>query len=83
MQAILVDCAGRRGSQSLLPLPLLRRLVRATATQVTEFHIRTGEGDHLPGWDGINRNEQGHTPRIMNWGDNRHGRSGEAADSIT
>ena len=44
--------AGRRESQSLLPL-LIRRLIRATATRVTEFHVRTGEGVHLGGWDGI------------------------------
>ena len=53
----LVDWAGRRESQSLLPL-LIRRLVRATATRVTEFNIRTDEGVHLPGWDGIVQNEQ-------------------------
>ena len=53
----LVDWAGRRESQSLLPL-LIRRLIRATATRVTEFHVRTGEGVHLGGWDGIVRNEQ-------------------------
>ena len=53
----LVAWAGRRESQSLLPL-LIRRLIRATATRVTEFHVRTGEGVHLEGWDGIVRNEQ-------------------------
>ena len=53
----LVAWAGRRESQSLLPL-VIQRLIRATATRVTEFHIRTGEGVHLPGWDGIVRNEQ-------------------------
>ena len=58
----LVYWAGRRESQSLLPL-VIRRLIRATATQVTEFHIRTGEGVHLGGWDGIVQNEQG-TPFV-------------------
>ena len=53
----LVAWAGRRESQSLLPL-LIRRLIRATATRVTEFHVPTGEGVHLEGWDGIVRNEQ-------------------------
>ena len=53
----LVAWAGRRESQSLLPL-VIRRLIRATAIGVTEFHIRTGEGVHLGGWDGIVRNEQ-------------------------
>ena len=51
----LVAWAGRRESQSLLPLVMVR-LIRATATRVTEFHIPTGEGVHLPGWDGIVRN---------------------------
>lgn len=58
----LVDWAGRRESQSLLPL-VIRRLIRATATRVTEFHIRTGEGVHLGGWDGIVQNAQG-TPFV-------------------
>ena len=58
----LVDWAGRRESQSLLPL-LIRRLIRATATRVTEFHVRTGEGVHLEGWDGIVKNEHG-TPFV-------------------
>lgn len=53
----LVAWAGRRDSHGLLPL-LIRRLIRATASGVTEFHIRTGEGVQLPGWDGIVRNEQ-------------------------
>ena len=53
----LVAWAGRRESQSLLPL-VIRRLIRATAIGVTEFHVRTGEGVQLPGWDGIVRNEQ-------------------------
>ena len=53
----LVDWAGRRDSQSLFPL-LIRRLIQATAPRVTEFHIPTGEGVQLPGWDGIVRNEQ-------------------------
>ena len=53
----LVAWADRRESQSLLPL-LIRRLIRATAPRVTEFHIRTGEGVHLEGWDGIVRNDQ-------------------------
>ena len=53
----LVAWAGRRESQSLLPL-LIRRLIRATATRVTEFQVRTGEGVHLGGWDGIVQNEQ-------------------------
>ena len=58
----LVAWAGRRESQGLLPL-VIRRLIRATATRVTEFHVRTGEGVHLPGWDGIVQNEQG-TPFV-------------------
>ena len=37
---------------------MIRRLIRATAIGVTEFHVRTGEGVQLPGWDGIVRNEQ-------------------------
>lgn len=53
----LVAWADRRESQSLLPL-LIRRLIRGTAPRVAEFHIRTGEGVHLEGWDGIVRNEQ-------------------------
>ena len=53
----LVAWAGRRESQSLLPL-LIRRLIRATAIGVIEFHVRTGEGVHLSGWDGIVQNEQ-------------------------
>ena len=53
----LVDWAGRRESQSLLPL-VIRRLIRATAIGVTEFQVRTGEGVQLPGWDGIVRNEE-------------------------
>ena len=51
----LMAWADRRESQSLLP-QLIRRLIRATAPRVTEFHIRTGEGVVLPGWDGIVRN---------------------------
>ena len=58
----LVDWAGRRESQSLLPL-LIRRLIRATTPHVTEFPMPTGEGVHLPGWDGIVRNEEG-TPFV-------------------
>ena len=58
----LVAWASRRESQSLLPL-LIRRLIRATATGVTEFHVRTGEGIYLEGWDGIVRNGQG-TPFV-------------------
>ena len=53
----LMAWADRRESQSLLPL-LIRRLIRATAPRVTEFHIRTGEGVVLPGWDGIVRNDE-------------------------
>ena len=53
----LVAWAGRRESQSLLPL-VIRRLIRATTIGVTEFHVRTGEGVHLGGWDGIVQNEQ-------------------------
>ena len=41
----------------MFPL-LIRRLIQATAPRVTEFHIPTGEGVQLPGWDGIVRNEQ-------------------------
>ena len=51
----LVAWAGRRESQSLLPL-VIRRLIRATAIGVTEFHVRTGEGVQLPGL-GWNRPE--------------------------
>lgn len=58
----LVAWAGRRESQSLLPL-LIRRLIRATAIGVTEFHVPTGDGVHLPGWDGTVQNEQG-TPFV-------------------
>ena len=58
----LVVWAGRRESQSLLPL-VVRRLIRATAIGVTEFHVRTGEGVHLQGWDGIVQNDVG-TPFV-------------------
>ena len=54
----LVAWAGRRESQSLLPL-LIRRLIRATTTPETECRIRTGEGIHLPGWDGIVHADRG------------------------
>ena len=54
----LVAWASRRESQSLLPL-LIRRLIRATATPETEFRIRTGDGVHLPGWDGIVQADEG------------------------
>ena len=54
--------ANRRESQSLLPL-LIRRLIRDTTTKVTEFQVRTGEGVHLPGWDGVIQNGQG-TPFV-------------------
>ena len=58
----LVAWAGRRDSQSLLPL-VIRRLIRATATGVTRFRIPTGEGVQQGGWDGIVHNEQG-TPFV-------------------
>lgn len=58
----LVAWAGRRDSQSLLPL-VIRRLIRATATGVTQFRIPTGEGVQQGGWDGIVHNEQG-TPFV-------------------
>ena len=58
----IVAWAGRRESQSLLPL-VIRRLIRATATRVTQFRIPTGEGVQLGGWDGIVHNERG-TPFV-------------------
>ena len=44
--------ADRRQAQGLLPLAI-RRLILATGVGVTKLHVRTGEGVHLPGWDGL------------------------------
>ncbi|OZC01309.1 hypothetical protein [Rubricoccus marinus] len=44
--------ANRRDAQSTLP-QLVRRLVTATATDLTRVSVRAGEGVGLPGWDGI------------------------------
>ena len=44
--------ANRRDAQSTLP-QLVRRLVTATAADLTRVSVRAGEGIGLPGWDGI------------------------------
>lgn len=48
----LAAWADRREAQSVLPR-LVRRLIRATGVRVTKLHVRTDEGVHLSGWDGI------------------------------
>jgi hypothetical protein len=44
--------ANRRDAQAMLP-QLVRRLVTATAADLTRVSVRAGEGVGLPGWDGI------------------------------
>lgn len=48
----LAAWADRRAAQGLLPLAI-RRLVQATGLGVSKLTVRTDEGIHLPGWDGI------------------------------
>lgn len=48
----LAAWADRREAQSLLP-KVVRRLVLATGSSVTETHFRADEGVQLSGWDGI------------------------------
>lgn len=50
--------AGRRVVQSVLPR-LVRRLIRATGVRVTKLHVRTDEGVHLSGWDGLVHADEG------------------------
>lgn len=54
----LAAWADRREAQSVLPL-VIRRLISATGVGVTQLHVRTGEGVHLPGWDGIVQADRG------------------------
>lgn len=54
----LTAWADRREAQSVLPL-VIRRLISATGIGVTKLHVRTGEGVHLPGWDGIVQADRG------------------------
>ena len=56
----LVAWADRRAAQSLLPLAI-RRLVQATGLGVSKLTMRTGEGVHLSGWDGIVHADRGST----------------------
>jgi len=58
----LAAWADRRTAQGDLPL-LVRRLIRATVTDLDELQVRTGEGVQLPGWDGIVR-AGGATPYV-------------------
>ena len=44
--------ADRRDAQAALP-QLVRRLVAATAADLTHLSVRAGEGVGLPGWDGV------------------------------
>ena len=50
--------ADRRQAQGLFPLAI-RRLILATGVGVTKLHVRTGEGVHLPGWDGLVHADRG------------------------
>lgn len=54
----LAAWADRRKAQGVLPL-VIRRLILATGVGVTKLHVRTGEGVHLPGWDGIVHADRG------------------------
>ena len=54
----LAAWADRREAQSVLPR-LIRRLIRATGTDVTKIHVRTDEGVQLSGWDGIVHADEG------------------------
>lgn len=48
----LASWANRRDSQGLMP-QLISRLVHASVGRVRWISFRSGEGVHLPGWDGI------------------------------
>ena len=48
----LRDWADRRQAQGLLPRAI-RRLILATGAGITKLHVRTDEGVHLSGWDGL------------------------------
>lgn len=52
----LAQWSDRRETQDMLPL-VVRRLIRATA-RCSELQVRTAEGVHLSGWDGIVHAEQ-------------------------
>ena len=53
----LAQWSDRREAQDMLLL-LVRRLIRATAVGCSKLHVRTNEGVHLSGWDGIVHSEQ-------------------------
>ena len=50
--------AGRRVAQGVLPR-IVRRLIQATGARVTRLHVRTDDGVHLSGWDGIVNADEG------------------------
>ena len=54
----LVAWADRRQAQSLLP-SAVRRLLQSTGPGLSKLAMRTGEGVHLPGWDGIAHADRG------------------------
>lgn len=50
--------ADRREAQSVLP-DVVRRLILASEAGINKLHVRSGEGVHLPAWDGIVEADRG------------------------